>query len=186
MFWELPESLEVAGRTYDIDSDFRTALRVLAAYGNPDLSASEKALVCLANIYIDAASIPDAHLQEAYDAAVRFIDNGQEQEPEQSGHRSMDWEQDAALIFPAVNNVAGFEVRSTDYLHWYTFLGYFMEIKDSVFSTVMRLRQKKHKQQKLDKAESEFWRNNRKICELKVKLSAAEQAAYDRFDKLFS
>ena len=184
MFWDLPQSLEVAGKAYEIDSDFRTVLRVLAAYGDPELSDSEKALVCLANVYIDIGAIPAAHLQEAYEAAVRFIDNGQEQE--QRGPRSMDWEQDAPLIFPAVNGVAGFEVRSAEYMHWHTFLGCFMEVKDSVFSTVVRLRQKKNKRQKLDNAEREFWNGNWKICELKVKLSAAEQAEYDRLDKLFS
>ena len=184
MFWELPQSLEVAGVEYDIDSDFRTVLRVLAAYGDPELSDSEKALVCLANVYIDAASIPAEHLQEAYEAAVRFIDNGQE--PEERGPRAMDWEQDAPLIFPAVNSVAGFEVRLTDYLHWHTFLGYFMEIRDGVFSAVMRLRRKRNKNQKFDKSENEFWNGNRKICELKVKLTAEEQEVYDRFDKLFS
>ena len=184
MFWDLPQSLEVAGKAYDIDSDFRTVLRVLAAYGDPELSDSEKGLICLANIYIDAASIPAEHLQEAYQAAVRFIDNGQEQE--QRGPRSMDWEQDAALIFPAVNGVAGFEARSVEYMHWHTFLGYFMEIKESVFSTVVRLRQKRNRNQKLDKAEREFWRSNEKICALKTKLTAKEQAEYDRLNALFS
>ena len=184
MFWELPESLEAGGKPYEIDSDFRTILRVLAAYGDPELSDSEKLLVCLYNVYVDAASIPVEHLQEAYEAAVRFIDNGQERE--ERGPRAMDWEQDAPLIFPAVNSVAGFEVRLADYLHWHTFLGYFMEIKEGVFSTVMRLRQKRNKNQKLDEAESEFWRNNEKICALKQKLTAKEQADYDRINALFS
>lgn len=184
MFWELPVSLEVAGRAYDIDSDFRTVLRVLAAYGDPELSEAEKRFVCLANIYIDLAAIPSACLREAYEAAARFIDNGQERE--ENGPRAMDWEQDAALIFSAVNTVAGFEVRSAKHLHWHTFLGYFMEVKDSVFSTVLRLRQKRNKNRKLDKAEMEFWRANEKICVLKTRLTAEEQAAYDRFDKLFS
>ena len=184
MFWELPTSLNVAGGTYDIDSDFRTILRVLAAYGDPELSDAEKRYVCLANVYIDFEAIPAANLQEAYEAAVRFIDNGQESE--ERGPRAMDWEQDAPLIFPAVNSVAGFEVRLTEYLHWHTFLGYFMEIRDGVFSAVMRLRRKRNKNQKFDKSETEFWNSNRKICELKVRLNAAEQAAYDRFDKLFS
>lgn len=184
MFWELPTSLEVAGGTYEIDSDFRTVLRVLAAYEDPKLSPEEKQFVCLANIYIDLASIPAAHLQEAYDAAVRFIDNGQKRE--ENAPRVMDWEQDAPLIFPAVNNVAGMEVRLSEYLHWHTFLGYFMEIKDGVFSTVLRLRQKKSKNQTLDKAESEFWKNNEKICVLETKLTAEEQAAYDRLNALFS
>lgn len=187
MFWELPVSLEVAGREYDIDSNFKTVLRVLAAYGNPDLSEVEKRFVCLANIYIDLDAIPAEHLQEAYDAAVRFIDNRPEGNPNapHNGTPVMDWEQDASLIFPAVNKVAGFEVRLAEYIHWHTFLGYFMEIRDGVFSTVLRLRQKHNKNQKLDDAEKEFWRNNQEICVLRRKLTAEEQALYDRFDKLF-
>ena len=73
-----------------------------------------------------------------------------------------------------------------EYMHWHTFLGYFMEIKESVFSTVVRLRQKRNKNQKLDKAEREFWRSNEKICALKTKLTAKEQAEYDRLNALFS
>ena len=184
MIWDLPVSLNVAGRECDIDSDFRTVLRVLTAYGDPELSDVEKRNICLANLYIDVDAIPAAHIAEAYEAAVRFIDNGQEQDGKSV--RTMDWEQDAALLFPAINNVAHCEVRSMNYLHWWTFLGYFMEIKDGVFSTVLRLRQKRAKNQKLDKSEREFWQTNRKICVLEKKLSVAEQADYNRFNTLFS
>ena len=183
MIWDLPVSLNIAGREYGIDSDFRTVLRVLTAYGDPELSDVEKRNICLVNLYPGVDAIPAAHIPEAYEAAVRFIDNGQQ--PDGKSARTMDWEQDAALLFPAINNVARFEVRSVKYLHWWTFLGYFMEIRDGVFSTVLRLRRKRAKNQKLDKSESEFWRTNQKICVLEKKLTAAEQADYNRFNALF-
>ena len=41
----------------------------------------------------------------------RFIDCGITREEEQPTARTMDWEQDAGIIFPAVNKIAGFETR---------------------------------------------------------------------------
>ena len=96
----------------------------------------------------------------------------------------VDWTQDAPLILPAVNRAAGFEVRSADFLHWWTFLGYFMEIKDSVYSTVLSLRGKKARHKKLEKSEQEFWNENIGICRLKPKLTAEEQAEKERLKQI--
>ena len=96
----------------------------------------------------------------------------------------MDWEQDAPLIFPAVNRVAGFEVRAAKHLHWWTFLGYLMEIRDSTFATILALRQKKARGKKLEKEEAEFWRRNAGVCELKKRLTAAERAEKRRLERM--
>ena len=98
--------------------------------------------------------------------------------------RTMDWEQDAPLIFPAVNRVAGFEVRAAKHLHWWTFLGYLMEIRDSTFATILALRQKKARGKKLEKEEAEFWRRNAGVCELKKRLTAAERAEKRRLERM--
>ena len=98
--------------------------------------------------------------------------------------RTMDWEQDAALIFPAVNRVAGFEVRAAKQLHWWTFLGYFMEIRDSTYATILALRQKKARGKKLEKEEAEFWRRNAAACELKRRLTAKEREEKRRLEEM--
>ena len=49
----------------------------------------------------------------------------------------MDWDQDAPLIVPAINKVLGGEVRAMPYLHWWTFVGAYMEIGEGVFSSVL-------------------------------------------------
>ena len=84
----------------------------------------------------------------------------------------------APLIFPAVNRAAGFEVRSVEYMHWWTFLGFFMEIRDTTYATVLGLRQKKYgkHRKKLEKHEQEFWKNNASICELKPRYTEEELA----------
>ena len=180
--FDLPTSLDVAGTTYPIDSDFRAVLNALLAYDDPDLTDAEKMELLLDNIFPNFRQIPPQDMAEAYKAAIGFIDAGQESDG--NVKRSMDWEQDAPLIFPAVNRVAGCDVRGLPYLHWWTFTGYFMEIRDSVFSSVLSLRQKRSRGKKLEKREEEFWRENRRICELKKRESEEDRAARERVEKI--
>lgn len=198
MIFDLPTSLEFGGRSWDIDPDFRQVLRILSAMEDPDLTDGEKAAVCLVNLYVDAGDIPPELAQAAIDAALAFIDHGAgENNTEESrahrfphrarnGPRTMDWAQDAPLIFPAVNRAAGFEVRSVDFLHWWTFLGYFMEIRDSVYATVLGLRSKRARHKKLEKAEQEYWNENLAICRLKERLTDAEKAEKERLNALLT
>ena len=94
----------------------------------------------------------------------------------------MDWEQDAPLIFAAVNRVAGREVRADAFLHWWTFLGLFMEIRDSTFATVLMLRQKKARGKPLEPWERDFWQKNAGVCRLRPRLTGAEQAEKARLE----
>ena len=91
----------------------------------------------------------------------------------------LDWEQDESIIFPAINKVAGAETRSQSYIHWWTFMGYFMEIEEGTFSMVLGIRQKKAKHKKLEKWEQEFYRNNKELCDLKKRYTEEEQAEID-------
>ena len=179
--YALPETLTVNGRAWDIDPDFRQVLRILTAFEDPDLTDGEKAALCLYNLYPDMDDIPREDLQAALDAAMDFIDHGADGK---KGPRTMDWTQDAPLIFPAVNRVAGFEVRSVDYMHWWTFLGLFMEIKDSVYSTVLSVRAKKAKGKKLEKWEQDFFNENLSICRIRPRLTEAEKAEKERLMRI--
>ena len=173
MIFDLPTSLEFGGKVWGINSDYRDVLRTLTAFEDPDVSDEEKAFICLHNTYPDFEKIPKADLQAAFDAAVAFIDH----DSQHDGHpspRTMDWTQDANLIFPAVNKAAGFEVRGVDYMHWWTFMGYFMEIRDTTYATILGLRGKKAHGKKLEKYEKEFWQHNRGLCELRTKYTEEE------------
>ena len=96
----------------------------------------------------------------------------------------MDWEQDAALIIPAVNRVAGHEVRAEKYIHWWTFLGYYMEIGESAFSQVVSIRQKKAKGKPLEKWEQEYYRENKRLIDLRTKYTHEECEERDRLNAL--
>ena len=77
-----------------------------------------------------------------------------------SRHVLVDWDKDSQLICAAVNKVANKEVRTEEYIHWWTFMGYYMGIGESLFSTVLTIRDKMTKGEKLEKYESKFKRDN--------------------------
>lgn len=186
----LPSTLTVNGTEYKIRTDFRDVLNIVVAFNDPELDVKEKMFVCLYVLYEDFESIPDSDYEEAYKQAVWFIDCGEEPKEGDRHPKCMDWEQDEKILFPAINSVAGCETRSAEYIHWWTFMGYFMEIHEGVFSQVLSLRQKKTKGKKLEKWEQEFWRANKDMCELHEKISEEEQKKRreerDRINKLLN
>ena len=149
-----------------------------------DLTMQEKCYVCLKCLYTDFESIPKQDLQEAAQKAYWFADGGDMPRSETGNIKLFDWKQDESMIFPAINKVAGFEVRSVGYMHWWTFLGYFMEISDGVYSTVLSLRSKKNKGKKLEKWEQKWWQENISICKLKKRYSEDEKAEQDALKAL--
>lgn len=180
--YELPRALEVGGRRWAIRADFREVLNILDAFDDPELTEAEKAYVCLHNLYEAFAEMKPGLYAEAYRAAVAFIDHGLGGQG--GGPRTVDWEQDAPLLFPAVNRAAGYEVRDATFLHWWTFLGLFMEIRESVYATVLALRQKRARGEKLEPWEKDFWKRNSAICRLRPRLSAAEAAEKERLERM--
>jgi hypothetical protein len=88
----------------------------------------------------------------------------------------MDWEQDEYLIFPALNKVAGCEIRSVDYMHWWTFFGLFNEVGDGLYSQVINIRSKLANGKKLEKWEREYYEKHKEMIVIKEKLSPEEEA----------
>lgn len=177
MIGVLPASLDIGGLTYPIETDYRNILVFLAACNDPDFTAAEKLEILMKRLYRDGyGQIPQEHMEDAILQAKWFVDCGQEDDDKKPAKKMMDWEQDEPILFPAINKVAGMETRAAPHIHWWTFSGYFMEIEEGTFSTVLGIRQKKSKGKKLEKWEQEFYRNNRKLCDIRKRYTDEEQA----------
>lgn len=179
--YQLPTSLNINGIMYPIRTDFRDILNILIPMSDPDMDEWEKQEVMYRIIYPDWQTIPGSAYGEACERAAEFIDyTAPDSRPKP---RTMDWKQDAAIIIPAINKVAGKEVRATEYLHWWTFMGYFMEIEDGMFSQVLSIRQKRARGKKLEKWEKEFERDNAVLVKLEKKVSGKEKRIMDAIAK---
>ena len=178
MTFDLPTTVEIDGKEYAIDADYRTIITICVALTDPDLDTQEKWYVALKLFYEDFDSITD--LQEAAEKLSWFINAGEETE---AGPRLMDWEQDFQHIVAPVNRIVGTDVRGLPFLHWWTFLSAYMEIGDCLFAQIVRIRDAQARGKKLDKVEREWARRNANMIRLKQKYSGAEDEAISAWVK---
>lgn len=166
-------SIELDGIEYKIRTDYRDILTIFEAFMDNDLSDQEKWTVAVVIFYEE---VPN-NLEKAIKQLVWFLNRGEEEKQEsQSSKPLYDWEQDEQLIFQAVNKVAGKEIRDLEYMHWWTFIGLFSEIGESLFSNVVNIRNKKNKGKALEKHEREFYKANKNLIDIKKRYSNEQLA----------
>jgi hypothetical protein len=126
-------------------------------------------LCCLIIFYDELNGIDDIdtifgeNFKEAVEKMFVFFNYGKPQSQSlgmKMNHKLVNWDKDSDMIASAVNNVAGKEVRLEPYIHWWTFLGYYMAIGDCLFANVIHIRNKILKGEKLEKYEQKFKRDN--------------------------
>lgn len=167
--YELPITVEVAGKSYKIrnGADYRTIIGVISLCEDPELTKEERTVSALIVFYEDINEFEDIfevfgeNAKDAMEAMLKFISYNYDDDLSSSAKvKLIDWVQDENLIIAGVNSVAKTEVRALEYLHWWTFLSYYMSIGESALSTVVSIRNKIAKGKKLEKYEQEFRREN--------------------------
>lgn len=187
--YDLPTSIQIEDRQYQItnNGDYRVILDCFSALSDTELSEDEQVLASLLifyNEFTDLEDIPrnEETLKQLISEMCKFFNCGQDETIGASvNEKIIDWENDANIIVPAINNVAHIEVRSLPYLHWWTFMGYYMSVGESVLSTVVSIRHKLNKGKELEKWEREFKRDNPQYFNWKKK--SKEQLDLDEYVK---
>ena len=164
----LPTSVDIDGTEYEIRSDYRAALDICMAMSDAELDEQDKAFTMLDIFYPSFDDMPTAHYQQAIERCLWFINCGEE-ETERQHIKLMDWEQDFKYIVAPINRVTGTEIRSIEYMHWWTFIAAYYEIGDCTFAQIVRIRDKKARGKPLDKTEQDWYRKNRNLVDLKTK-----------------
>lgn len=176
MNFGLPMSVELSGKEYPIRTDYRDILNLCVALSDPELSQEDKAIVSLVAFYPTIDEMPETDYEEAIEECFRFINAGQEEEQKQSP-KLVDWEQDFQYIVSPINRVIGKEIRSVEYLHWWTFLSAYYEIGDCLFAQIVRIRDAQARGKKLSKEDREWARKNANLVRFKNTFSQAEEDA---------
>lgn len=165
--YSIPTEILIGEQSFKIThkGDYRMVLDCFSALEDPELSKQERILTSLLIFYEDLQDLDDLAMFPDLEIAVKemfkFFNGGGEQTTGASvNHKLIDWEQDSQMICSAINNVAHKEIRSEPYIHWWTFLGYYMAVGESPLATVVGIRDKIVRGKKLEKHEQEFQRNN--------------------------
>ena len=180
MRYGLPKSVEICGAEFEIRYDFRVILDIFEALNDPELDDQDRALAVLQMFYLDFDSLPD--YEEALKQCFWFINGGHSEKTEKKKPRLVDWEQDYPILWPPSTGYSAArygipsmtQTRIRVELHWWTFLGAYMEIGDCLFAQVVGIRSKKAQGKKLDKSEQEFYRKNRDLIDIKTHYTEAE------------
>lgn len=184
--YELPTYVKVNGKIYNIRQrgDYRIVLGCFDILNDAELSEDERVLASLLTFYNEFDDIEDLPTDEGtfmglVTGMFTFMNVGSEDSVgAHSDYTVIDWKQDEAMITSAINNVARQEIRLAEYIHWWTFMGYFMAVGESVLATVVGIRTKIAKHEKLDNWEKKFKKDNPSYFVWKnVDLKMAEQKA---------
>lgn len=180
--WSLPTTAVIGGVEYPISADFRDVLEIIGYLNDPDEDAYTRWRIAIGLFY--EQEIPEEHHREAMEYLADFITCGQKDDGKKPGPILLDWEQDCQLIVADVNKVAGQEIRTLPFVHWWTFLAWFHAIGEGQFSTIVSIRDKRRRGKKLEKWEQEFYRENKSRVDLKKRYSAEELAEREQLEKL--
>lgn len=165
--YEIPTTITVGSTEYRIRNkgDYRMVLDCFSALQDASLNSNERLFCSLIIFYEDINCIADINkfedLEEAATKMFDFFNCGRSQSVgKKMNHKLIDWEQDSQIICSAINKVANKEVRAEPYIHWWTFMGYYSAVGESLLSTIVSIRDKIVRGKKLEKHERIFRQEN--------------------------
>ena len=168
--YTLPTTVKIRDNDFKIRNkgDFRMVLDCFNALQDDNLSQQERVISSLIIFYDDVHSYEDLcvlfkddeDLKLAIEKMYEFFNCNQKEVGAKQNYKLIDWDNDSQIICSAINNVANIEIRSLEYLHWWTFMGYYISIGESVLSTVVSIRHKIATGKKLEKYEKDFRKDN--------------------------
>jgi len=136
---ELPTAVEIDGKEYEINTDFRSCLRTILAFEDDTLTAREKESIMLNNLF---SKVPE-NIFVACEKAIRFLDGGEVPEGESLDvPRLYSFSKDAQYIFAAFRQTHGIDLEAVE-IHWWKFLALFMDLgSETAFSSLVGLRRR--------------------------------------------
>jgi hypothetical protein len=137
---ELPDTVEIDGIDYAINTDYRVTLRILMAFEDNELTDYERQVILLSGLYPE---VPP-NLTGALEKARLFLNGGEisSEDDTPTGPRVYSWEKDANFIYAAFKQTHNIDLQNVK-LHWWQFLALFMDLgSDTTFCQLTGLRKR--------------------------------------------
>ena len=148
--YELPISITVNEISYNIRNkgDYRVIMDCFIALNDYDMEKDFRIITSLLIFYEDLNSFEDIDdldsdtLKELIQKMFLFFNCGEKSIGAVKNYRLIDWENDSQILASSINKVANTEIRSLPYMHWWTFMGYYLQIGEGVLSRLYPLEKK--------------------------------------------
>lgn len=175
----LPTAIEIDGKPYNINADYRTGLKIIIAFEDKALTELEKQSVLLNLLYKEMPSNVGIALQKG----IKYLNCGDLERSEDKGieQRIYSFSYDQKYVFSAIDRVLYGRLSKGEFVHWWEFITAFMDMpEDCMMSKIIYYRTQFQKG-KLTKEERKIYFDNRSIFELPVELTNEEELKRERF-----
>ena len=176
----VPNTVEVLGKEYKINSDFRTSILFELMMNDGSLSDRDKIAQALILYYED--DIP-TDIPEAIEQILYFYRGGKSA-PKGTGVgkgksvQVYDYEYDSELIYSAFMTQYGIDLQDIDFLHWWKFKALFRGLKeDNEIVKIMNFRGVDLNQIK-DKEQKKYYKKMKELY--KIPINNDEQEKLDK------
>lgn len=180
---ELPQSVEIDGKKYEIRWDFRISVLYELLMDDDSVPLEDKFPMAL-NLYFPA--VPE-DIEVAMEAIQWFYNGGQEESKRKNNGRKAgkaqriySFQYDAPYIYAAFMSQYGIDLNSTT-LHWWKFIALFQALDSKCqFSKIMGYRAMEISKD-MPKKQKEFYREMKELYRLPV--SETEQQEVEMIEK---
>jgi hypothetical protein len=115
-----PKYVEVNGKRYDINTDFRVALKCDKIARDSSIDDNERGLAIIYLLYGEEALKDIYNHQELTELALKYLRCGKEEQLTRNEEVDMDFEQDMDYIEASFQSDFGISLEDTE-MHWYKF-----------------------------------------------------------------
>lgn len=185
---EFPTKVRLDKEIYELNTDFKVGLNIMLLYEDKTLNDYEKTDIMLELLY--KKEIPIELRETAIEKAILFLnagdskkDSNNDEEYDIKPKRVYSFTKDAKYIYSAIKKSHGIDLENIEYLHWWKFVYYFLDLDEkSFFSQMIYLRNQKNKG-KLTKEEKVVYANLEDVLELEnnEQYTEEEQEKIDKF-----
>lgn len=178
-----PNYIMIDGVRYDINTDYRVALRCFEIIDDPDISDYERAA---AITYLLFTSIPDDKevMNRMIEMAGKYLRCGTDEEEQTSHTRDMDLIQDESYIYASFMSDYHIDLSQTS-MHWWMYIELLQGLTENcALSRVREIRNYDLSELKDSKSRSKM-ANAQKMVALKVRKTKKELEMEKEFNDLF-
>lgn len=175
---DLPTKIKVNDEIIEINANFRNCLKIILAYEDKDLTIQEKHYIMLRLLY---KKIPN-DVEKGILQGIKFLNCGEENSNIKESKRVYSFQKDAKFIYSAVSQSSNIDLETVQFLHWWKFNYYFLDISnDCTFSNIINLRRKKNNR-KLTDEERKLYMDSLDILDLDYEEQRQESAFMKAFN----
>lgn len=181
-----PRYVTYKGKRYDLNTDYRVALKALKLVNDQQVSGLEKVFGVIYLLFGDVPLETTEDIEFFYEKAKKFLQCGADEEEHEQRKRDLDFEADSGYIEASFQSDYGIDLSSCPGMHWWRFYRLICGLTEhTILARIRTIRNYDLNTIKDEKEKQRMREMQRAVALPEEPLTAEEQALDDAFEALF-